>query len=137
MKILFGFLFVVLLIIGHSLYTIWNIQQSNKAITSLQQEQVPVLIHVESLSLNVANRLALSRGYLLLGAADYREQFQTLTAESKEIEEWLLAHTTEDEMLQIAINSVQNWAVTIEEKVFPAYERAGQAEAMQVMFTEG
>lgn len=135
-RILLGFLFVVILMIGYAGYSIWNVQQTNQEIAQLQEEEVPLLMTMERMAFNVANRLALSRGYLLMGNAQYVEEFQQLTDESRELEEWLLQNT-EDEVLHHLVSKTREWQTIMVDEVFPAQQNGDEDEAMLILLSRG
>lgn len=135
-RILLGFLFVVILMIGYAGYSIWNVQQTNQEIAQLEEEEVPLLITMERMAFNVANRLALSRGYLLMGNTQYVEDFQKLTDESRELEEWLLQNT-DDEVLHHLVNRTREWQTIMVDEVFPAQQSGDEDEAMLILLSRG
>ncbi|NEU30475.1 methyl-accepting chemotaxis protein [bacterium LRH843] len=135
-RILLGFLLVVLLMVGYSGYSIWSIQQSNAKVTQMKDEQIPILITTEKMAFNVANRLGLSRGYLLLGNPNYVDEFSKLSEESKEIEEWILTNT-DDPILHQAVEQTREWATAIENEVFPVYKSGDKEEAMLLLLSKG
>ncbi|MCM3759987.1 methyl-accepting chemotaxis protein [Alkalihalobacillus oceani] len=135
-RILLGFLFVVILMIGYAGYSVWSVQQTNQEIAQLEEEEVPLLMTMERMAFNVANRLALSRGYLLMGNTQYVEDFQKLTDESRELEEWLLQNT-DDEVLHHLVNRTREWQTIMVDEVFPAQQSGDEDEAMLILLSRG
>lgn len=135
-KILVGFLSVVLLIAIYSCYSIWSAYSTNKATEYLEREQIPLLIQTERMAFNVANRLAISRGYLLMGNDSYREDYLQLVEEGEEIAEMLLS-LSDDEVLHILVNNTRDWSAIIENEVFPAYASGDRDEAMLILLSRG
>lgn len=135
-KILAGFLSVVLLIVIYSCYSIWSSYSTAKAIHSLQEEDLPLLIATERMAFNVANRLGLSRGYLLMGTEEFREEYMKLAEEGEEIAELLLTRSN-DEVLHTIIENTRKWSEVIENEVFPAYASGDRDEAMLTLLSRG
>lgn len=135
LKILGGFLIVVLLIVGYAAYSIWSVQQSNQAIMDLQAEEIPMLLAKERMAFNVANRLALSRGYLLLGNEEYVDDFLVLSAESREIEEWIMENTSDESLLHL-MKKTREWSGIIENEIFPVYQSGDTELAMLTLLSK-
>ncbi|TWI59714.1 methyl-accepting chemotaxis protein [Halalkalibacter nanhaiisediminis] len=134
-KIVGGFLLVVLLMIGYAIYSIWNVQQSNQAIHNLQSEDLPMLIATERMAFNVANRLAVSNGYLLTGMEVNVAQFAELTEESKEIEAWIIENTNDENLLYL-IEKTREWTAILENEVFPLYRSGDTEQALLTLFSK-
>ncbi len=135
-KILAGFLCVVLLIVGYSGYSIWSIQQTTDAVHQLQERDMPLLLATEKMAFNVANRLGLSRGYLMMGNENYRQEYMELVEEGEELAEWILTES-DDEVLRTMVEKTREWSAVIENDVFPAYASGKKDEAMLALLSNG
>jgi methyl-accepting chemotaxis protein len=87
-----------------------------------------MLLAKERMAFNVAERLALARGYVLLGDSNYVLEFERLTKESLELGSWIEQNTTDDVSIHI-ITMNKEWSEIIEKEVFPAYEGGDIANA--------
>ncbi|WP_088104498.1 methyl-accepting chemotaxis protein [Halalkalibacter urbisdiaboli] len=135
-KILIGFSLIVLLMLGFSGYTVLNVQQSNEAIESLNEESIPMLLAKERMAFNVAERLALARGYVLLGDSNYKLEFEKLTKESEELSAWIAEHSKDEAVLHITKVNTE-WTNTIAQEVFPTYDNGNKEEAKLVLLGKG
>nr|WP_100405793.1 methyl-accepting chemotaxis protein [Bacillus solitudinis] len=131
-KICIGFSFIVLLIIGLSLNTIMNAEKSNNAIDGLQEESIPMLLATERMAFNVAERLALARGYVLIGDSNYKLEFEKLTKESLELGAWIEENTTNQAVLHIVKVNAE-WTSVIMEEVFPEFDNGNLDEAKLIL----
>lgn len=136
MKILLGFLLVVLLIVGYSGYSIWNVQKSANSIHMLQEEEVPLLLATDQMAFNVANRLGLSRGYLMMGNQNYVDDYMDLVEEAEQLENWIL-NETDDEVLKSAVQKTREWSKVLEDEVFPLYAKGDKEGAMLALLSNG
>src|SRR5690625_592407 len=90
----------------------------------------------ERMAFNVAQRLGLSRGYLLMGNENYVDEFIELSEESAELEEWILANSDND-VLHAAVDVTREWAHDIQNEVFPAYDRGDHDAALLGLLSKG
>ncbi|MBW8348554.1 methyl-accepting chemotaxis protein [Bacillus sp. IITD106] len=116
-KILRGFLIVnaIVLIISGSNYFFST--QTNKQTTQVIEEQLPVLVLSEKLSVNIAERTSHLSIYLLLGQVPYMRAFEEATAESTKLEKQLLAVSPTKETKEL-IEKLDNWEIAINDMIF-------------------
>ncbi|MBS4218745.1 methyl-accepting chemotaxis protein [Bacillus sp. FJAT-49711] len=119
-KILRGFLIInaILLIISGSNYFFTT--QTNKQTTQVIEDQLPILVVSEKLSVNIAERTSQLSIYLLLGQTPYMRAFEESTAESKELEKQLLAKSSTKETKEL-LERLNNWEVAINDMVFKEF----------------
>jgi len=92
----------------------------------LAKKDIPLLVGDEKMSFNIAERIALARGYLLTGEQSYKDDFTDYTKESQVIADDLLAKTDSEKAKELVEKSKQ-WEDIIVNDVFPAYD-AGEHE---------
>lgn len=125
-KILFGFAVVLLLNICLALYNIFAMNSVNSSMNKLAKKDIPLLVGDEKMSFNIAERIALARGYLLTGEQSYKDDFTDYAKESQVIADDLLAKTDSEKAKELVEKSKQ-WEDIIVNDVFPAYD-AGEHE---------
>ncbi|MDQ0207120.1 methyl-accepting chemotaxis protein [Alkalicoccobacillus murimartini] len=116
-KLILVFAIIVSLFIGFSIYSSWNTYQTNQHIEEIRKSQLPLLSAKEQMAYNIADRLALSRGYLLFDDEKYLEQFKEVSMESEELEQIVLLHSQEDEFIQ-ALEKAKEWEEVLTFQVF-------------------
>ncbi|MGG0717740.1 methyl-accepting chemotaxis protein [Robertmurraya massiliosenegalensis] len=131
-KILLGYgaVLLLLIILGASVLT--NVTSLNRQIETTVQDDVQVLTYESELSYNIANRMALLRGFLLFGDERDKELFAEYTASSIELEEKLLQMDKSKELDQLLYAS-KNWGMLIQERVFTAYDRGEKDLALKIV----
>lgn len=134
-KILAGFSAVLVLVISMSVYSFLTIQKVNTEMNELMDKDLNELIEKDYLAANMAERLALVRGYILIGDASYKEEFKKLTKESREKEKHLL-EIAHDKQLKGIVNRSLVWANLIESRIFPAFDRGDEGAARSYMANE-
>ncbi|MDX6151898.1 methyl-accepting chemotaxis protein [Marinococcus sp. PL1-022] len=134
-KILTGFLAVIALVTALGVYNFYANSKANAETENIVEEQLPLLIADEKLAFNMAQRVALSRGYVLFGDEEFKSSFMEYTEESAALEEKTLADFGSDELGGLIEQSVA-WEQIITTEVFPAYEAGNEEEAKQILNTE-
>lgn len=134
-KILTGFLAVIALVTALGFYNFYANSKANAETENIVEEQLPLLIADEKLAFNMAQRVALSRGYVLFGEEEFKSSFMEYTEESAALEEKTLADFGSDELGGLIEQSVA-WEQIITTEVFPAYEAGNEEEAKQILNTE-
>ncbi|MEC1742811.1 methyl-accepting chemotaxis protein [Schinkia azotoformans] len=97
-KILIGSMFVLLLVTLMSLYTIYNVNKFQNDVDSITSHELSVLVDNEKLSLNVAQRVASIRGYILYQDESYIEQFEKYSEVADELKGKLVGHHNSSEI---------------------------------------
>ncbi|GKV67123.1 MULTISPECIES: methyl-accepting chemotaxis protein [unclassified Sporosarcina] len=127
-KLLFGFSVVVLLIVLVGSYMIYTLQQNNKLTQNILEKELPLLIADEQLSLDMANRIATSRGFILTGEQHYQDLFDEYTADSAADQEAIRELGTSQETMDLMDRTVK-WREAITDDVFTEYKRGNEEEA--------
>lgn len=130
-KIWSGFGMVIVLVILLALYGATGIKNLVVTSSNLTNEQLPMLITDSRLAFNVAERVALSRGYILYGDDKYIEDFNHLTEASKTLQDELEETTDSAEVKQLIAKSVE-WRDVLMSRVFPAVKAGNQEEAARL-----
>ncbi|WNF38691.1 methyl-accepting chemotaxis protein [Bacillaceae bacterium IKA-2] len=128
-KILSGFGIILLLLLIVSSYSIFNNTKINSNVEQMIENDLQRLATSDFLAINMAERLALVRGYILIGDKDYKQRYMELTEESAAIEKQLLA-LTDNETIHDLIEKSQRWDLLIIERIIPMYEENGRDTAV-------
>ncbi|MBO1003934.1 methyl-accepting chemotaxis protein [Pseudogracilibacillus auburnensis] len=120
-KILLGFITIILLalIIGGVNYL--SIKSTNNQTEKVIEEQLPLLLVAEELSLNISERTSFARGYLLYEQQTYYQSYLNAVEEGKELEDRLLALST-DEKTEKSIERLQTWENLLQTKVIDVHQ---------------
>lgn len=133
-KILFGFSIVLILVIGLGFFNFLAIQAINKNTSEIVDEQMPILIAEDGIALNMAERTALLRGYVLYGDEELKEEFLDYIDESIELENEVLSLNDTEEMNDL-IEQKARWGKATE-AVIEAYDAGNEITAMNILETE-
>lgn len=131
MQILLSFGVVMLLVIVLAVNSILGIHGLVKNSEDLSEEQLPTLITDSRLAFNIAERIALSRGYMLTGNEKYVTEFATLTEQSRALQEDLLASIDTQEVKDLVAQSIE-WRAIMVDQVFPAVKAGNEVEAKKI-----
>lgn len=131
-KLLSVFLIVVLLITVLCLYNYASVMKFNQETESIIKEDLPLLIADEELAFNIAERIALARGYILYNDASYKESFLQYTEESIKLQDQVLKETHSEEAKQLLEKSVE-WRKIITEEVFVEFDNGNKEQALVIM----
>ncbi|WP_138418463.1 methyl-accepting chemotaxis protein [Aquibacillus sediminis] len=128
-KILFGFLVVVFLTLAYGIFNFFMSSHTNQQTAEIVEKEIPLLLADEQLGFNISERISAVRGYVLQGNEEYKQQFQLLTDESRQLEQEALA-LSNDSQLQELVNKSHEWEKDVQEMVFEPYDqdRVGLAE---------
>ncbi|YCA09887.1 methyl-accepting chemotaxis protein [Bacillus sp. AK128] len=123
-KLLLGFGIVLLLVVFMSVFTVINTSNSNNLAEELVTDDLEELIIYQTLRFNMAERIAVTRGYLLYGDQELKEKFFAYTEESKQLEERLDEYLSETErpLAEEIIQKSIAWGDFITENVYGVYE---------------
>ncbi|MCM3762613.1 methyl-accepting chemotaxis protein [Alkalihalobacillus oceani] len=134
-KIVLGFSVIILILLSFSAYSIYSIQQTTKSIEQLRSEKVPIVLVRERLALNISERLALSNNYVLVGREETLQQFEALTVESRELENWLVENTNDDEIKELMIQS-DVWTNLLETEIFSRTDTEDSDQAIRMLSSQ-
>lgn len=133
-KIYLGLAIILILLLSLSVNSHYSIKNSNQNIDAIVSDELPFLINNEKLILNIAQRLAVLRGYLLNGEEQYKDDFIQLTKDSQQIEAELLE--LDDENLTSLIQKSISWSGLIQTQIIELYERGDKDLALQFLEIE-
>ncbi|ARK24432.1 chemotaxis protein [Sporosarcina sp. P37] len=129
-KLLTGFSVVIVLIILLGMFIFSTLLANNKATESILKKELPLLIADEQLALDMANRIAASRGFILTGETSYKNVFDQYTEDSIKHQENVKRIGTSDETIDLMKRTVE-WREYITENVFAEYERGNEELAQR------
>ncbi|WP_274379931.1 methyl-accepting chemotaxis protein [Halalkalibacillus sediminis] len=136
MKILAGFLIIILLVVSLGAFNFYSISQVNTNTEDIVDEQLPVLLADEKLAFNMAQRVALANAYITYGSDKYKKGFQEYTEDSVEAQEFLLAESGSEKVASL-IEQSKEWRQYVEEEVFATYDSGSESLAQDFMEIEG
>lgn len=128
-KIISGFTVILLLLIIMSGYSLYNVQRINNNVENIVQEELQRSSLSNDLAFNMVERLALVRGYILIGKAEYKERYIELTEKSYALEEQLLG-IHEDTYILNLVEKSQLWDRLITGRIIPMFEANGRETAI-------
>ncbi|MYL50799.1 HAMP domain-containing protein [Halobacillus litoralis] len=131
-RILLSFSVVIMLTVILSTFNFLATKYTNDRTQDMVDHQLPLLIADEKLALNLSQRIALTRAYVLFEDESYREQFNEYTRESVEIQEELLSMSNSDEAERLVEESNQ-WRQMVQNEVFNRFDSGNEDAALQAM----
>ncbi|MFC7687565.1 methyl-accepting chemotaxis protein [Ureibacillus sp. GCM10028918] len=132
-KLLLINLIIIILILILSSITYLSINNSNDNVQDILEEEMPLLIADEKLAFNIAERIALARGYLLYPEdQSFKESFMTYTENSMSLQEQILNNGASEEA-KILINQSIEWRTIVTDEVFVELEKGNPDKAIQIM----
>ncbi|QOR66158.1 HAMP domain-containing protein [Cytobacillus suaedae] len=122
-KLLLGFGVILLLVVSMSAFTIFNSITNNNIANELVTDDLEELVIYETLRFNMAERVAVTRGYLLYGDIELKEKFFQYTEESQSLEKELEKYLSESEseLAYEIIEKSKAWGDYTKEKVYDIY----------------
>lgn len=129
-KMLVGFSVVIFMVLILGAFNYYSINKINNETTNIVDKQVPLLIANEKLASNIAKRISSARGYALFGDEDYKEQFNTYTEESVQLQADLLELTNSEAEEQL-INQSIDWRNAVINSVFEPLDNGYEDVALQ------
>lgn len=131
-KVLFGFLLVLLFVIALGVTSTLSVNNINNNTKQIVNEDLPVLIALDNSALNTVQRLASARAYVLYGDTFYKDEFMRYTEEAKELQEQIQNDIDSEEFRQQIFRSVE-WREIIIGEVFYEYDRGNTDVAQQIL----
>ena len=123
---LVGFLIVNALVVLLAVYIFSILNNSNQTIKQIIDEELPLLIADESISITMYDRIAAARGYIISGDPQFKEQFDAATKEAQMYQEQIQNIAPSQELEEIIRNTAE-WRTYILDEVFAQYD-AGHKE---------
>lgn len=130
-QITLGFGIVLLLVVVLSVNSVLGIDGLVKHSEEVSEEQLPVLITDSRLVFNIAERVALSRGYMLTKDEAYIHEFNELTETSIALQEELLSKVNNEQVQQLVNKSIE-WREVLTEQLFPAIRAGDEERALEI-----
>ena len=122
---MFGFSVVVVLIVLLGAYIFNTLHSSNKLTEEILERELPLLIADEQLAIDMGNRMATSRGFILTGESSYKDLFNQYTENSEIHQESIIKIGIGQEMKDL-IEKTAEWREFIVEEVFTEYENGNK-----------
>ncbi|RSL30211.1 methyl-accepting chemotaxis protein [Salibacterium salarium] len=129
----FSIILALLLIFTGVLYFL--IKDMNREIETVVEEDMETIAAYEDLAYNIAERQSLANAYTLTGNNQYKEEFQTYTEESVEMQENLLSYVDDERLNELVDRSI-DWRTQIEEDVFAQYDEGNRINAEDALRSE-
>ncbi|WP_163970613.1 methyl-accepting chemotaxis protein [Oceanobacillus halotolerans] len=129
MKILVGFSLVIFLVLLLGIYNFYAVNKVNTDTKDIVNENLPLLIADEKLAFNMAQRIALTRGYVLYGDTDFKDRFNEYTEESKQYQDTVIAMTDSEEVENLINRSIE-WRESVIDDVFYEFDQGNEQVAI-------
>ncbi|MBM7659789.1 methyl-accepting chemotaxis protein [Bacillus mesophilus] len=131
-KLLLGFGIILLLVVVMSIFTIVNTGKTNNLAEELVTDDLEELIIYQTLRFNMAERIAVTRGYLLYGDQELKDKFFAYTEESKQLEKDIQGYLSDTErpLAEEIITKSIAWGDYITKNVYDVYDQ-NQAAAIE------
>ncbi|WP_432361303.1 methyl-accepting chemotaxis protein [Sporosarcina sp. UB5] len=129
-KLLVAFSIVILLTMGLGIYNSISIKRINSTTDTLVNQDVHLLSVDQQLATLMANRVGVTRAYVLFGDPMYKDYFNEYSEASEELQNMTQAIGTNEEFRQLLEDTV-NWRKDVESKVFGEYDKGNIGKARQ------
>ncbi|KHF37864.1 methyl-accepting chemotaxis protein [Halalkalibacter okhensis] len=131
-KILLSFSFVILLVAVLGTLTFFSINKINQNTEAIVNEQLTLLISEKELQLNMSQRIASLRGYMIHGEQDIIDEYYRYTEDSERLQDTILAINNSEEV-QYLINRSLGWREIVNSSVITAYHNGNEERAIRVL----
>ncbi len=131
-KLLGVFLIIVSLITALCVFNYISVKKFNQDTESILKKDLPLLIADEELAFNIAERIALARGYILYNDSSYKELFLQYTEESVDLQNQVLVGSSSQEAKQLIETSIE-WRKYITDEVFIEFDKGNKEQALAIM----
>lgn len=115
-----------------SAYSVWSVNNINNDLKDLGNEKIPLLVNDEQMAFNMAERIALVRGYLLTGDQEYKDKFETYALESDKIAEQIKKLSNSEDIRKL-LEKNETWENIIINEVFTAYDKGDKEKASNIL----
>ncbi|MBP1155078.1 MULTISPECIES: methyl-accepting chemotaxis protein [unclassified Paenibacillus] len=135
-KILLGFAIVLAVFIGMSAVTLSNVGNMNQLTNQLTSVDSVQLEHMQTMRFNMAERLAVTRGYLLYGDATLKDKFYDYTKQSQDLEGKILAlmaGNDKEHIVKEVVDKSIAWGNAVDRDVIQVYEKGDREKALEAM----
>jgi len=124
---LFGFSFVIILVVIFGVFNFLVINKSNREAKAIVNKELPLLIANDGMTATLANRISTARGYVLYGG-DYKERFEQYTEEGR-VYEAVVREIGASEEFEKLIEQTVEWRTYVTDKVFNEYDKGNVEQA--------
>ncbi|TFE01222.1 methyl-accepting chemotaxis protein [Jeotgalibacillus sp. R-1-5s-1] len=131
-KLLSLFLVLIVLIGGLAAFNIYSISSINQQTERVLSEDLALLEIDQEMRFNVSQQIALTRGYVLYGEAEYKNGFEELAQKNAEFAEVLQSHNVSNDVKSV-LTITRVWEDGIRDRVFSMYDN-GREEDARVLF---
>ncbi|MEH7224663.1 methyl-accepting chemotaxis protein [Bacillus sp. JJ1566] len=125
MRLFASFFTIIILCIGLSAYNYFAVSSMNQKTDHMVSEELTVLLEYDSLKYNIAQSIALARGFVLYGESSYRNDYDIYSVEYDLTSRKLSAMKIKE--VEELLRETKKWRDMIKEYVFIPYE-SGNAE---------
>ncbi|THE11923.1 methyl-accepting chemotaxis protein [Bacillus timonensis] len=119
-RLFVSFFAIIILCIGLAAYNYFSVSTMNQKTDDMVSEELTVLLEYDSLKYNIAQSIALARGYVLYGESSYRDDYDIYSVEYDLTERKLSAMKIKE--VEGLLGETKKWRDMINEKVFIPYE---------------
>lgn len=134
-KILAFFSVLLLLVAGIGAFSQYGIMAFETQVERSITQELPMMMSYEKLRFTVADRMALTRAYVLSGEENLKNIFQANKEESQAISQELRKQGVSEE-IQALLQQDAAWSKLVEEKVFRVYDSGDKETAITMVMTE-
>ncbi|RFB17366.1 methyl-accepting chemotaxis protein [Bacillus sp. HNG] len=119
-RLFVSFFAIIILCIGLAAYNYFSVSTMNQKTDDMVSEELTVLLEYDSLKYNIAQSIALARGYVLYGESSYRDDYDIYSVEF-DLTDRKLGSMKIKEVEKI-LRETKKWRDLINEKVFIPYD---------------
>lgn len=134
-KLLLAFSAILILLSILSISTYLSLKKVDDSVKIIIQENVKVMKNSDLLSINVAQRIAAIRGYLLYEDSKYKSLFIQYSDETHKIQNEITA-LDDNQELQELMRKSDEWENIINQKVIPEYDKDNKKLALDIFEME-
>lgn len=134
-KLVASFVGVFIILLSVMGYQLWTFSSISKQQQEILTSDMPLLLQDEALRENVAERISVTRAYILYGDPVYKERFQQLTEQANNLQTTLTEKNPSEELTRlIALTTAFRDAV--QKRVFSPYDFGNIEQAQTNLLAE-
>ncbi|MFS0821423.1 methyl-accepting chemotaxis protein [Bacillus sp. 1P02SD] len=119
-RLFVSFFAIIILCIGLAAYNYFSVSNMNQKTDDMLSEELTVLLEYNSLKYNIAQSIALARGYVLYGESSYRDHYDIYSVEYDLTDRKLSMMKLKE--VEVLLRETKKWRDLINEKVFIPYD---------------
>ncbi|QPC46554.1 hypothetical protein [Mangrovibacillus cuniculi] len=100
-KLVASFIGVFIILLSVMGYQLWTFSSISKQQQEILTSDMPLLLQDEALRENVAERISVTRAYILYGDPVYKERFQQLTEQANKLQTTLTEKNPSEELTRL------------------------------------